>query len=249
MKFKKVSIVILLLFHTFIGYSCGGDKEISTPGEDLKLEKSSIIMEEAETVSIKIISGNGDYKRATSPMGIVEAHIKNGTIVITALQIGNTTLTVTDARNKSASIAIEVKEPDIDNSPPPMARGFMSKRPSQLTLQEIQDMKNWGANLIRMQIFPVRWAFERGQDTWTAMPSYLDMLQERIDYAASLDMKVVIDLHEPPILRDGKLSDAAYWGTDEFWNREDLLPNFIRFWEQIAERFKGAKYNNVSTLR
>lgn len=245
MKSKKLNIAILLLLYPFIMYSCGSEKEITTPAEDLKLEKSSIVMEEAETVSIKIISGNGNYKRSTLPVGIVESHMEIGAIVITALQTGSTTLTVTDARDKSASIAIEVKEPEIDNSPPPMARGFMSKRPEHLTLQEIQDMKNWGANVIRMQIFPVRWAFEKSQDYWDALPAYLDILQERIDHAASLDMKVAIDLHEPPILRDGKLSDVAYWGTDEFWNREDLLPNFIRMWKLIAERFKGARYNNI----
>lgn len=245
MKLKKLHLAILFLLCPFVGYSCGGEKEITTPAEDLKLEKNSLVLEENETVSIKIISGNGSYKKSTSPMGIVSAHITGDLIDITALEIGNTTLTVTDARDKSASIAIGVKEVEIDNAPPPMARGFMSTRPEHLSLQTIQEMKNWGANLIRIQITPVRWAFEKQQDIWVTLPSYLEMMQERIDHAASLGMKVVIDLHEPPILKDGKLTDAAYWGSDEFWNRTDLLPNFITLWEKIAEKFKSAKYNKI----
>ena len=126
-----------------------------------------------------------------------------------------------------------------------LARGFMSARVEQMSTQTIQDMKEWGANLIRIQIFPIRWAVSKNQNIWAALPSYLDILQQRIDDAANLNMKVVIDLHEPPILKDGNLTDAVYWGTDEFWNRTDLLLNFITMWSAVAERFNSQKYNNV----
>ena len=134
---------------------------------------------------------------------------------------------------------------EIDNTPPPMARGFMSARVEQMSTQTIQDMKEWGANLIRIQIFPIRWAVSKNQNIWAALPSYLDILQQRIDDAANLNMKVVIDLHEPPILKDGNLTDAVYWGTDEFWNRTDLLPNFITMWSAVAERFVLARNNRA----
>lgn len=103
---KHTLIVVLCLLAT---YSCRGEENTSLPpAVDLKLEKNSIALEESETVSVKIVSGNGSYKRATSPMGIASAFVKGNVINITALKIGSTTLTVTDAKDKSATIEVDV---------------------------------------------------------------------------------------------------------------------------------------------
>lgn len=136
-----------------------------------------------------------------------------------------------------------VTDPDI--VAPPMVRGFMTARPEHLGISTIQEMKNWGANLLRIQIFPTKWAIDKKQDIWSALPSYLDIIQSSVDQAANLGMRVVIDLHEPPILKGGTHTDASYWLSDEFWKRTDLLSSFTKMWTEIAERFKDPKYNNV----
>ena len=120
MKLKNLNRVVILIMWLFTAFSCNGNEnEPKLSIVELKLEKSSIVLEENETVSIKITSGNGSYKSSTSPTGIVSTHVKYNVIDITALKIGSTTLTVTDTKEKSATIAIEVEtippvDPDAD---------------------------------------------------------------------------------------------------------------------------------------
>lgn len=105
-KFNKVIAAILCLL---VGYSC--NKKINSSVPDLKLEESSVTLNESENITVKIVSGNGNYKTAVSPEGIVSALIKEDKgISITALKKGTATITVTDAKDKSAAITVEVKE-------------------------------------------------------------------------------------------------------------------------------------------
>ena len=127
----------------------------------------------------------------------------------------------------------------------PIVRGFMVSKPEYVDYQTLVDVKKWGANVIRLQIFPVRYAYNRQQHFWDLFPEYLQLIQQKVDEAKALGLKVVIDLHEPPFLKDGKLTPAPYWGTDEFWNDKDLKPAFIKMWEMIARKFCSPYYQNT----
>ncbi|MFT3903078.1 MAG: pilus assembly protein N-terminal domain-containing protein [Niabella sp.] len=107
MKLKLLNKAIVLIWCLLVAYSC--NHKIDIPVPDLKLEESSVTLNESENVTVKIISGNGNYKTSTSPEGIVSASVTDDkSISITGLQKGNTTVTVTDEKGKSATIKAEV---------------------------------------------------------------------------------------------------------------------------------------------
>lgn len=113
MKLKNLNKTLVLILCLQIGYSC--DSKSDTPALDLKLAQTNLVLTEGENVTVGIISGNGDYKTSTSPTEIVMARpVDNNEIRINALKKGTTTITVIDAKNKSATIAVEVDVVPID---------------------------------------------------------------------------------------------------------------------------------------
>ena len=130
-------------------------------------------------------------------------------------------------------------------TPPPMLKGFMMSRVENVDMSTINTVVNWGAKIIRVQINPVRFALAKNKDIWEALPDYIAVIKTCLNNAKSAGLKVVLDLHEPMILKDGKQTSAEYWNTSEFWDREDVKPSFIRFWKEVAEALKGAEYNEV----
>lgn len=130
-------------------------------------------------------------------------------------------------------------------TPPAFVKGFMTARFETVDQSSINIMKSWGAGLIRLQVLPVKNAFKNNRELWESLPDYLNLLKTKVDMAHAAGLKVVTDLHEPMIVKDGRQTTSAYWNTAEFWNREDIKPTFIRFWKQLAELFKDAAYDNV----
>ena len=128
---------------------------------------------------------------------------------------------------------------------PPRVRGFMVSSAEYLDKNTINDAKSWGANVIRMQFNPLNYAIKRKRDFWEALPDYLNMVQTKIDAARSIGIKVIIDLHEPPITIDGKVPSTTTQGKEEFWENPELKTNFIRMWKEIATKFKDNAYNDV----
>ena len=52
---------------------------------------------------------------------------------------------------------------------PSVVRGFMvSGRGSQ---EDYDDIRSWGANVIRLQVHPARYATREGKEFWAALPS------------------------------------------------------------------------------
>lgn len=111
---------------------------------------------------------------------------------------------------------------------PRIVRGF--DMPEGFKQVDCNDAKRWGANVIRIQIFPARYATKWNQNFWDAWPSYLDYLVQKVEYVKNAGLKVVIDLQEPPFQQVNNFDQA------EFWNRKDLEERFCKVWSGIAER-------------
>jgi len=111
---------------------------------------------------------------------------------------------------------------------PVVVRGFMM--PEKNDQKNFDDAKAWGASVVRLQIFPARYASGKGQDVWTGLPAYLDQLETQVKAAKQAGLKVVIDLHESPF-------QNVVAQNPEFWKRTDLEENFCRIWSEISKRF------------
>lgn len=83
---------------------CGKDDE---PAKELILEKNAITLYEEETAFIAITSGNGNYKVSSSNEAVAIAN-SSGKIEVIAKSYGTTTITVTDAEYKKATITVTV---------------------------------------------------------------------------------------------------------------------------------------------
>ena len=116
---------------------------------------------------------------------------------------------------------------------PLVVRGFDSPRSSQ---KDYDDARLWGANVLRLQETPARYAIREGKELWAALPSYLDQLEKQVKRAKQAGLKVVVDLQEPPF-------SHASFERPEFWNRTDLADTFCRVWTEIARRLLPYKEN------
>ncbi|OMP31931.1 glycoside hydrolase family 5 protein [Mangrovimonas sp. DI 80] len=84
-----------------------------------------------------------------------------------------------------------------------------------------QEIKNWGANLVRFPVHPPRWN-ERGHE------NYLKLLDEGIKWAGDLGMYVIIDWHSIGNLRTEMYQSDIY----------DTTPKeTYDFWRKIAKRY------------
>ncbi|MEO0471865.1 MAG: cellulase family glycosylhydrolase [Bacteroidota bacterium] len=84
-----------------------------------------------------------------------------------------------------------------------------------------QEMKAWGANLVRFPVHPSKWR-ERGE------AAYLRLLDQGVKWAGDLGMYVIIDWHSIGNLRSALFQHPMY--------DTDLRESF-RFWRTIAQRY------------
>ena len=122
---------------------------------------------------------------------------------------------------------------------PARLRGFMVARVEDVNEGTIRDAAAWGANIIRLQVCPVKYASSVNRNIWEALPVYLERIDQRLKWAKERGMKVVIDLHEPPV---NAYKDPGY---PAFWNDPQVRDCFIRFWRALATRFKDPAYNEI----
>jgi endoglucanase len=94
-----------------------------------------------------------------------------------------------------------------------------------------KDMRAWGANVVRLQVFPVGWArrYAGGKSLWDGWPVTLDSVEAFVRAAGAAGLKVVVDLHEAPM--PGVPNDRS-----AMWQSADLAPNFCHAWADIARR-------------
>lgn len=116
---------------------------------------------------------------------------------------------------------------------PPIVRGFMVG--SNWSRQTFQDMAKWGANVARIQFNPTAPIKNQALTVWDVWPQMLDEIEQAVKNAESVGMKVVIDLHGPPIKEviEKKQSDQP-----GLWLHPDLESNFVRIWTDVAKRLK-----------
>ncbi|MBN8215975.1 MAG: cellulase family glycosylhydrolase [Spirochaetes bacterium] len=92
-------------------------------------------------------------------------------------------------------------------------------------------MATWGARLVRLQVWPVYEARSRQQALWEAWPGLLTTVVGEVQAAGAAGLKVIIDLHEPPLMGvDGQTAAA--------WHHPDMAPNLNRLWGDLARALK-----------
>jgi endoglucanase len=108
---------------------------------------------------------------------------------------------------------------------PPVVRGFMV--PDQAEADVFPAARRWGANVVRYQIEPVSFAQDRKKAVMEAWPELLAQTVEEVRTAAAAGLKVVVDMHNPPL-------DGVDRSLAEAWKRPELEKNMIRVWSDLA---------------
>jgi hypothetical protein len=86
-----------------------------------------------------------------------------------------------------------------------------------------QEARDWGANIIRLPVHPVRWR-SYGEK------AYLALLDKGVAWATEVGLHVIIDWHSIGNLRTGLYQNDMY-DTD--------LKETYQFWRTIAKHYKG----------
>jgi len=119
-------------------------------------------------------------------------------------------------------------------------RGVMGRGCCRNTEQDIEDLKNYGANLIRLQMngFGAKRPLKGGKaktladwDRWLA--KNLDHAEEVLGWLEKRGMMMVLDLHHPPLMGYGDDGDVFYVQAN--------ADRLVSAWREIAARFKGRK--------
>lgn len=106
-------------------------------------------------------------------------------------------------------------------------RGYSSSDPDNLekknswNLAYFQEMKRWGANVVRFPIHPRAWR-SRGQE------AYMQLLDQGVEWAVANDMYVIMDWHSI-----GNLVAEKYLNESYYTNLEETF----EFWRAITERY------------
>ena len=116
-------------------------------------------------------------------------------------------------------------------------RGVMGRGCCRNTEQDIQDLHDYGANLIRLKMNGFGGARRKGGkpvsladwNHWLARN--LDHAEEVLGWLEKRNMQMVLDLHNPPLHGYGHSGDVFY--VQEYADR------FVEAWREIAVRFKG----------
>ena len=96
--------------------SCKKDEDVPTTQvpekkeqiKELKLESSTVQLSINSKASIKITDGNGGYTAKSSDEKTVKASVSSDVISIQAIKEGSTTVIVSDAKSKTATITVNV---------------------------------------------------------------------------------------------------------------------------------------------
>lgn len=131
------------------------------------------------------------------------------------------------------------------------------------TYDDYKRINTWGFNLVRLLIFWV--AIEPSPGSFN--DAYLEEVAERVQWAESLGINVLLDMHQDlysekytgdgapewACLDDGvPFTEREPWNAnyfepavisafDNFWTNDVLQEHFIQTWEKVVERFKDNK--------
>ncbi len=113
---KTILILSTILVGMSLMVSCGSDDdtpEVKTPIRDLKLTENQLSILLEETKEVKITDGNGGYIVKSSDDNVAKAILKENVISVEGKNEGNVTLTVTDAKSKTATIEVKVSAKEL----------------------------------------------------------------------------------------------------------------------------------------
>ena len=130
---------------------------------------------------------------------------------------------------------------------PPTIRGFMVETAHRLHEATIKDMSTWGANAMRLQLHPATYAQKVAKKSLKAsQPDYLNIVDQKLRIAKKLNLKVVLDLHEPPIYVNGKVPTLDDHNKKGFWaSHPEMKDSLIWFWTEMATHFKKDEFKDV----
>ncbi len=119
-------------------------------------------------------------------------------------------------------------------------RGAMVS-PGSLTRSDLQTFADWGGNLIRWQLIrsnmPDDQNIPEAYDRW--LDDQLHRLDQGLDWARSMGIMVVVDLHSPP---GGKNSAGGYQAAmGGIFSDPRAQSRFVDVWKKITNRYKGEK--------
>lgn len=111
---------------------------------------------------------------------------------------------------------------------PVVFRGLNASDPYKLNMSKhwnksyFQEMKSWGATLVRIPVHPVNWR-KLGKE------KYLSLLDRGVQWATELGLYVIIDWHSIGNLREARFTHAMYNTT---------FAESLEFWKTIAQHYK-----------
>lgn len=114
--------------------------------------------------------------------------------------------------------------------PPPVLRGFMSN--GRLEGNDFKEMKEWGANLVRLQIQPTLLSQRIGKPIDQAWPQILDMLEAEVKAAEAAGLKVAVAMMT---VGGFPWSDKPKNST-AFWDDPRTEQGLVKAWTDIATR-------------
>ena len=99
--------------------------------------------------------------------------------------------------------------------------------------------RDWGGNLIRWQL--IRYGVPTNETGFDHYDRWLDQQLKQLDrgltWAASLGVKVVVDLHSPP---GGRAIGGGYQAAiGSLWTDANAQAKFIEVWRTITARYRG----------
>ncbi len=111
---------------------------------------------------------------------------------------------------------------------PLVFRGLNTSDPDKLDTEKqwnkayFQEMKNWGANVVRFPVHPTAWR-KRGEE------NYLQLLDQGIEWATELGLYVIIDWHSIGNLRSHLYQAPMY---------ETTKKETFEFWRTMSKQYK-----------
>ncbi len=108
--------------------------------------------------------------------------------------------------------------------------------PGSITLEDLDVLKSWGANLLRWQlIYTGKSPTDEEYDNW--LNASLDKLDKFLPEIVQRDMVIALDLHSPPGCGLG--GNGYVTSAGGVWAEQRYQDKFVQIWEAMAKRYKG----------
>ncbi len=109
---KRVFLVLSMVIMGLTIFESCKKSEVTEPVRELTVNNTSLVILRGEKAEVEITGGNDGYQ-VTASNDKVKPSLKGKKIIIKALECGESTVTLTDAENKSLTIKVTVSAKDI----------------------------------------------------------------------------------------------------------------------------------------